>query len=222
MTSQKPQRDDVYTRMVENGFAYDWMSAFISSHWNGRDRSKYEGSPEEIRKACEVGEEEEAGASINHCLINTNVVCELKQQLEGEGKSCFVFSNDLYVKTANKCYLPDVVVACGILRVDRCNSRDENREAIKNPIVIFEILSGSTAKKDQGEKFEEYKTLDSFREYVLIEQEPYSVFFFWKENDVWSEPRHFTDISDSISLVSIDCVLPLSKIYHKIEQLRYE
>jgi Uma2 family endonuclease len=167
------------------------------------------------RKGLIVGEEEEAGASPPHVLIVTNVVSELNQQVRN---NCLVFSTDMYVKTpTNECSFPDVVVACGPKWGDCHGLR-----AVTNPILIIEVLSNSTKARAQNEKFDRYKSIDSFREYVLIEQQPHSVFHHWKEeNDVWNE-QHFKDSSDSILLRAVECVLHLAEIYRKFEHLGCE
>jgi Uma2 family endonuclease len=41
-------------------------------------------------------------------------------------------------------------------------------DTLDNAIVLFEVLSKSTAVKDRTEKFEEYQTLKSLKEYVLV------------------------------------------------------
>lgn len=163
------------------------------------------------RKGLIVGEEEEAGASPRHVLIVTNVVSELNQQVRS---NCLVFSTDMYVKTpTNECCFPDVLVACGIKWGDCHGLR-----AVTNPILIIEVLSDSTKARDKNEKFDRYKSIDSFREYVLIEQQPYSVSHHWKGNDVWNE-QHCYDSSDSIRLRAVECVLRLGEIYRRFEHL---
>lgn len=45
----------------------------------------------------------------------------------------------------------------------------ENRQdTITNPMAIAEILSDSTEKYDRGDKFRMYRTIPSFKEYLLI------------------------------------------------------
>lgn len=46
----------------------------------------------------------------------------------------------------------------------------ENKNAVKNPCLIVEVLSSETAEYDRGEKFKKYQKLNTFVEYVLILQ----------------------------------------------------
>jgi Uma2 family endonuclease len=61
---------------------------------------------------------------------------------------------------------PDVVVACGELKY-----RDERRDTLLNPLVLFEVLSESTEAYDRGRKFEHYRSLASLAEYILVAQD---------------------------------------------------
>ena len=46
---------------------------------------------------------------------------------------------------------------------------DKNEVLLTNPLIIIELLSKGTGKYDRTLKFEHYKTLDSFQEYVIID-----------------------------------------------------
>ncbi len=43
-------------------------------------------------------------------------------------------------------------------------------DIILNPQVIVEVLSKSTKGYDREDKFEAYRTIETFREYLLIDQ----------------------------------------------------
>jgi Uma2 family endonuclease len=65
-------------------------------------------------------------------------------------------------------YYPDVMVTC--------DERDRTPDDFKRyPCLIVEVLSPTTAAFDRGEKFADYRTLETLREYVLINQERVSV-----------------------------------------------
>ena len=44
-------------------------------------------------------------------------------------------------------------------------------DVLTNPQLIIEILSDSTEKFDRDAKFKHYKSIESFREYLLISQD---------------------------------------------------
>ena len=153
-----------------------------------------------------------AGASPHHVLIVTNVASELRWQLKK--RPCTVYSTDLRVKvsTTGLYTYPDVTVVCGQPQFD-----DEHQDTLLNPTLIVEVLSQSTKDYDRGEKFEQYRTLESLREYILIAQNRCHVEQFVRQPDnrwLLSESNQLEDI---IELSSIGCHLALTEAYDTVE-----
>ena len=151
------------------------------------------------------------GASPNHVLIVTNVVAELRTQLKK--RPCAVYSTDLRVKvTPTGLYTyPDVVVVCGKPEFD-----DQAKDTLTNPTLIVEVLSETTKDYDRGGKFEHYRALSSFMEYVLIAQDrPHIEHIIRQPDNRWllSETNQ---MEETIELGSIGCTLSLSEVYDKV------
>ena len=47
---------------------------------------------------------------------------------------------------------------------------DDRTDTIINPLAIVEVLSKSTKNYDQGDKFDYYRSIPEFLEYILIAQ----------------------------------------------------
>jgi Uma2 family endonuclease len=60
---------------------------------------------------------------------------------------------------------------------------DAHADTLLNPKVIVEVLSKSTQDFDRGAKFEQYRTIESFTEYVLIAQDKLHVEHFVRQPD---------------------------------------
>ncbi len=153
-----------------------------------------------------------AGASERHVLIVTNVVAELRGQLKG--RPCNVYSTDLRVRispTGLYTY-PDIVVVCG-----QAQFADDQKDTLLNPTLIVEVLSESTKDYDRGEKFEQYRSLPSLSEYVLIAQDRYHVEHFFRQPDNRWLLAETNRPEDSLQLSSISCALALTEIYDKVE-----
>lgn len=153
-----------------------------------------------------------AGASPSHVLIVTNIVAALHGQLRQS--PCSVYSTDLRVKVgASGLYTyPDVVVICGEMLFD-----DALKDTVLNPTLIVEVLSDSTKDYDRGEKFEQYRKIPSFVEYVLVAQDHCHVEHFVKQtNGDWllSETERITAV---FNLLVLDCTLRLADIYEKVQ-----
>jgi len=151
-----------------------------------------------------------SGASRAHNLIIANLVRVMGNQLLE--KSCEVYPSDMRVQIESNIYTyPDVTVVCGDAKF-----ADDVFDTLLNPTVIIEILSPSTEAYDRGGKFRNYRKLASLQEYVLVSQNPHHVErFLFQDNGIWS----FTDAEGpdaTIELSSIDCVLTLTDVYHRV------
>jgi len=151
-----------------------------------------------------------SGASPAHNTIALNVAAELRAQLRG--RRCSVFISDMRVKTFKRAYrYPDVVALCGEPRFD-----DSQRDTLLNPSLIVEVLSESTEKVDRGEKFSEYRRLESLREFVLVSQHRPQVERYERRDDLWVL-SDFTELEQRVELPSIGCTLTLGDIYERVE-----
>lgn len=151
-----------------------------------------------------------AGASRRHNLATTNISRALGNQLEES--DCEVYASDFRVKIrdGHNVY-PDVAVACEEIETEG------NEMTLLNPIVVFEVLSKSTEKRDRGDKAEDYFRLNSLQEYVLVSQYRVRVEHFSKnKNNEWIL-RIYEDLDDVLNLKSINCKIQLKLIYLKLK-----
>jgi Uma2 family endonuclease len=104
-----------------------------------------------------------AGASLRHELIALNLASELRSRLLGS--SCRVRGSGARLRTSpDGLYsYADVVISCMPEQVDR--------NTLLNPVVVGEVLSASTGNYDRGAKFERYRQIPSFREYLIVAQD---------------------------------------------------
>jgi Uma2 family endonuclease len=149
-----------------------------------------------------------AGGKPNHSLIANNISAELRTALKG--KPCLTYNSDLIIATSNSEFVyADASVVCGKLEHFPTDSN-----AVKNPILIVEVLSDSTEKYDRGEKFRKYQQIPSFREYVLITQDKVRVEVFFKpDNIIFWQYRAYENLNETIELKSIACKISLQDIY---------
>ena len=123
------------------------------------------------------------------------------------------FPNDtkIYLPAFHYYYYPDALAVVG-----EAQFSDKEVGAILNPILIVEVLSDSTAAFDKGQKFAEYKTLPSLREYVLIHQDKAHVdFYFRDEEGIWQHTAT-EGLETEANFQSIGVSLLLSKIYRNV------
>ena len=150
-----------------------------------------------------------AGATRRHNLATANVSRILGNALEET--DCEVYVSDFRVKIreGHNVY-PDVAVACGEIETEG------NDTTLLNPIVVFEVLSKSTEKRDRGDKAEDYFKLNSLQDYVLVSQYRVRVEHFARQkNNVWTL-KIYEDLDDVVELDSIKCEVSLKLIYLKL------
>lgn len=153
-----------------------------------------------------------AGATEVHTLLVGNTWTALLQRLRRG--SCRVYAHDMKVRvSASGLYTyPDLVVGCAERKF-----LDERHDTLLNPVLIVEVLSDSTEAYDRGEKFRQYRTLESLQEYVLIAQDRVQAEVFRRQPDGQWLLRAVSRLEDSITLESVGCSLLLSDIYEDVE-----
>lgn len=151
------------------------------------------------------------GASKLHVKIVTNLVGELHSQLKAG--PCEAYSTDLRVQVAptGLYTYPDVIVLCEEPRFS-----DTQEDTLLNPALIIEVLSESTKDYDRGGKFEQYRTIDSFVEYLLIAQDRPHVEHYTRQLDGSWLLHETNSLEDTIQLKSVPCSLRLADIYSKV------
>lgn len=146
-----------------------------------------------------------AGGTFEHGRLVDNVLVTLRQRLKGQ--RCQPYSGNFLVRTPSGLgAYPDVMVFCGEIQGDVADPQ----RAATNPTVIVEVLSDSTEEYDRGEKFENYKSIPSFEEYVLVHQNK-RAFEVFSRKDGWT--RHAAGPGESIELVSLGIQLSVDEIY---------
>jgi Uma2 family endonuclease len=101
-----------------------------------------------------------------HNEIIMNVGTALNISIRSNGKKYRVLGGQqkVYLPALNFGVFPDILVI-----TDKPLYWDENQVLLINPILIIEVLTKGTKKYDRNGKFTEYKTLESFQEYLLID-----------------------------------------------------
>ena len=151
-----------------------------------------------------------AGGTRKHNLATTNISTELNIRLRET--DCEVYASDFRVKIREGHHVyPDVAVACNRILTEN------NETTLLNPVVIFEVLSKSTEKRDRGDKAEDYFRLDSLKDYVLVSQYRVRVEHYAKQtNNEWTL-KIYENLKDEVYLLSLDCKISLDLIYLKLD-----
>jgi Uma2 family endonuclease len=151
-----------------------------------------------------------AGAQADHVQIETNIVGELFQQLRGKNCRPFVSNQAVRLAGAKGYVFPDVTVTCG--KPEHVIKRGIG--CLLNPTVVVEVLSKSTAARDETEKLLAYTEIRTVREYLVVSTESYAVKLFFRRtaDETWGV-RIFALPADRVVFDSCECSLTLAEIY---------
>jgi Uma2 family endonuclease len=150
-----------------------------------------------------------AGGSIEHNRICRNILSALDASLN-EMYESFGSDQKIYLPKYNFYVYPDAVV------VSDSPIITDKGQAILNPILIVEVLSNSTEEYDKGQKFLQYQSIPTFKEYMLIRQDTAEVTtFFREESDLWRS-KEVSGLEKNVLLKSVDLSLAMAKIYRKV------
>jgi Uma2 family endonuclease len=151
-----------------------------------------------------------SGGTREHSLIAVNIAGELRHALLD--RPCEVHASDMRVKIqpTGRYLYPDASVVCG-----RPLFEDATRDTLLNPVLIVEVLSDSSEAYDRGDKFAQYRTIESLKEYVLASQKEARIEHFRRLPDGSWLLRIFQR-GDRVGLDSTGIELSVDRAYLKV------
>jgi Uma2 family endonuclease len=156
-----------------------------------------------------------AGAGNNYNIVTANLIILIGGFLRGKG--CTIYPSDmrLHIPENGLYTYPDAMVVCG-----QKEFLDDQKDTLTNPILIIEVLSDSTESYDRGRKFGFYRSIPTFREYLLVDAQRVNAELYRKnEAGLW-ELHESPDLDGTLQLASIQFDLPLRDLYEGTEDLR--
>lgn len=167
----------------------------------------------ELRNEFRNGEiVEMTGGTPAHNEITRMFIFLLTTALRKQPYSIFVTDQRLWIPDANVYTYPDVMVTKRppVLKPGR-------KDTVMNPILIGETLSKSTQGYDRGEKFAHYRTIDTFQEYLLIDQySPHVEHYIKQATKQWLFTE-YDSLENSLTLTSVPIEIELSDLYESVE-----
>ena len=109
-----------------------------------------------------------AGGTPEHAQLSMQLGAALVGLVRPGRGRCRVYSSDakIHVLATGSSYYPDLSVVCGDIERAAVDSA-----AITNPVMVVEVLSGSTENYDRRTKFADYLRIASLDHYLLASQE---------------------------------------------------
>ncbi len=152
------------------------------------------------------------GGTPDHNDIASNLVAILKGALRGKSYRVFILDQRLWIPGVNLYTYPDVMVLPKPLEL-----QTGRKDTVVNPCFIAEMLSKSTQNYDRGEKFVAYRTVPTFREYLLIDQYRIHVEHHVKTAAHQWLFSEYDDPTVTLSLSTFELQIQIAELYENID-----
>ncbi len=151
-----------------------------------------------------------AGGTKNHNNIVLNVGVSLRANKK-PGCAVFIDGMQLEIEKEQFYVYPDLIYTCN----DDLKGTDL---LVRNPSILFEVLSDSTALYDKEVKLKYYKRIETLNYYVLISQKEFYVECYSRldSSPLWKY-QTFETIDGLIEFDRLGFALSLATIYDSIE-----
>ncbi len=144
-----------------------------------------------------------AGGTLAHSRMIINLLSLLAAHL-GDGP-CRVFDGNVELHFSHDEYrFPDAFVYC-----DELPSAYATK--LFDATLVCEVLSPATAEIDRTTKLDDYRTLPSLSEYLLLDTVRQRADLYRKVGDLWSQTTILAD--GELRLESIGLDVPLARLY---------
>ena len=126
--------------------------------------------------------------SPEHGRLTNRVIGKVLTPLLDEGCESFSSVPPIFIEAAQHHTYADASLVCGPLVTRTVHDKNGQSigEAIVNPALIVEVLSSATERYDRDGKFEAYKKLPSFEQYVLVSQDERHIEVRSREDQHWT------------------------------------
>jgi Uma2 family endonuclease len=144
------------------------------------------------------------GGTAAHSAIQRNIHIAVGGRLRGQ--RCQLYTSDLKIRVAGSIRYPDAFVVCSSVSLGAV--------VVTDPVVVFEVLSPSTASTDIGAKNEEYRDTPSIQRYVILAQDRQQATVFARAGSDWV--GHIVLGHGELDMPEIGIIVPLTELYEGV------
>ena len=157
------------------------------------------------------------GGTTNHSQIAGNFYFYFRLVLNNQNYKIFGSDVKVWIPRYRQGTYPDVMVIEGepIYEGNR-------KTVVTNPALIVEVLSKSTKNYDRGDKFLYYRSIEQFKEYILIAQDRYYVMQYTKTSDGQWLLKEYEGEEAILSLSLVNLQIEFHQLYKGVEFLENE
>jgi len=165
--------------------------------WEGQQEERHEFIAGEVHAM--------TGASFAHKSIVLNLFRILDAALDPE--DCVVLDETVQFRFAGELFYPDIMVTC--------EEYQPGREWFESPVLLAEVLSQSTQRRDRSLKLSRYQRVPSLRTFLLVAQDRPWVQVMRRVGDSWSATVH-ESLDEVIEVAHPACRIAVRDIYRRV------
>lgn len=152
------------------------------------------------------------GGTTNHNQIALNF-CR-KFPLTIQEQDYYIYINDvrLWIPEYRVFTYPDVMVIKG-----KPIYEGSSKTNVTNPLIIVEVLSRSTRDYDRTDKFEFYRSIPEFQEYLLIDQDRFYATQYFKQGDGKWIFNDYKGAESVLKLASDEFEISFQDLYARVD-----
>ncbi len=144
------------------------------------------------------------GGTNSHGIISGNIYFRLRLGLTGSPCTPMAPEGGGIATIGTAVRYPEAAVSCSRIPA--------NERLFPNPVVIFEVLSPSSRKRDIETKAIEYHCVPTIKRYVVLEQLRPVAYVHWRlEDEAWNEITLTS--TDVLDLPEIGMKISMAEIY---------
>ena len=133
--------------------------------------------------------------------IANNILAEWRKPLLDKSFECYTNDVKTEIQKNGIFRYPDIVVAS--------DTDDDDSYIVKQPVIMVEVASEESWKRDTMTKRKEYTALPSLKHYLIVSQEEIYVELHSRKGD--------ESLEDALDLPDFDLKITLSDIYHRVK-----
>jgi Uma2 family endonuclease len=151
------------------------------------------------------------GGTTAHNQIAGNLYAALKYALKGKPYKIYIGDVKVWLPLHRLGTYPDVIVITG----DPIY-HGPGTTLVTNPTLIVEVLSKSTRAYDRTDKFDLYRSLETFQEYLLLEQtEPKAYQYVKTKQGQWLFTEYGKDATLNLSTLNLS--FSIAELYDGVD-----
>lgn len=150
-----------------------------------------------------------AGSTNRHAIIVSNLTTALNNAL-GERPCRVMTESPKVIVAARQHYYPDLVVSCD-------EREDEDDLVVRYPLLVAEVLSPSTERRDRGAKLSACHKVASIENILLIAADQPAGLVYERVKEApgqWSS-QQYTASRPAMYLASLDISVQLADLYRR-------